>query len=52
MNLEESSISIEYHDVGINSIELATLPFPGVATDLATYFWLGVAYGRRYIDSY
>ena len=34
---EESSISIEYQDV-INSIEIATLPFPGVATDLQPIF--------------
>ena len=37
VEFEESSISIEYQDV-INSIEIATLPFPGVATDLQPIF--------------
>ena len=37
VKFEESSISIEYQDV-INSIEIATLPFPGVATDLQPIF--------------
>ena len=37
VEFEESSISIEYRDV-INSIEIATLPFPGVATDLQPIF--------------
>ena len=37
IDLKEDSISIEY-DEGINSIELATLPFPGVATDLQPIF--------------
>ena len=37
VDLKEDSISIEY-DEGINSIELATLPFPGVATDLQPIF--------------
>ena len=37
IDLKENSISVEY-DEGINSIELATLPFPGVATDLQPIF--------------
>ena len=37
VEFEESSISIEDQDV-INSIEIATLPFPGVATDLQPIF--------------
>ena len=37
VEFEESSISIEYQDA-INSIEIATLPFPGVATDLQPIF--------------
>jgi len=37
VEFEESSISIEYQDV-INSVEIATLPFPGVATDLQPIF--------------
>ena len=37
VKFEESSISIECQDV-INSIEIATLPFPGVATDLQPIF--------------
>ena len=37
VEFEESSISIEYQYV-INSIEIATLPFPGVATDLQPIF--------------
>ena len=37
VEFEESSISIEYQDV-INSIDIATLPFPGVATDLQPIF--------------
>ncbi len=37
VEFEESSISIEYQDV-INSIEIATLPFPGIATDLQPIF--------------
>ena len=37
VEFEESSVSIEYQDA-INSIEIATLPFPGVATDLQPIF--------------
>jgi len=37
IEINESSISIEYQD-NIQSIELSTLPFPGVATDLQPIF--------------
>tara|TARA_B100000579_G_scaffold65576_1_gene48777 strand:- start:3524 stop:4186 length:663 start_codon:yes stop_codon:yes gene_type:complete len=37
IEINESSVSIEYQD-NIQSIELSTLPFPGVATDLQPIF--------------